>query len=114
MPDKDGKLTRKELDEAIASGGSVMVDGKVFATKAELDAHLDGPTEARTAELESDDDTSAEDKILAGNVDQVRAHVQTVTDPEELVRLYTAESDREVARKGVLAAIEARTAELEG
>lgn len=58
--------------------------------------------------------TSVEDTILAGNVDQVRAYVQTVTDPEELVRLFTAESDREVARKGVLAAIEARTAELEG
>lgn len=57
--------------------------------------------------------TSAEDTILAGNVDQVRAHVQTITDPEELARLVDAESDREVPRKGVLAAIEARTAELE-
>lgn len=58
--------------------------------------------------------TGAEDVILAGNVDQVRAYVQTVTDAEELVRLHAAESDREVARKGVLAAIEARAAELEG
>lgn len=115
MPDENGNLTRTELEAAIASGGSVLIDGQIFATKVELDAHFGGAIEARTAELEveGEDDTTEEDKILAGNVEQVRAHIQTITDPEELMRLFVAESDREVARKGVLSAIEARTAELE-
>ena len=112
MPDENGKLTRSELEAVIASGGSVLVDSQIFATKAELDAHFGGAIEARTAEIE-ESDTAPEDAILAGNVEQVRAHIQTITDPEALMRLFVAESDREVARKGVLSAIEARTAELE-
>lgn len=112
MPDENGKLTRNELEAVIASGGSVLVDGQIFATKAELDAHYGDAVDAGTAEL-AESDTAAEDKILAGNVDQVRAHIQTITDPEELMRLFVAESDREVSRKGVISAIEARTAELE-
>lgn len=131
------KLTREEMEAVIANRGSVMYKGRIIRevknlpSRAELaagdpvaEAKTREHLEARIAELEAEKAklgqaapaetaVSPEDEVLAGNVEQVRAYVATVTDVEELARLVRAETDREVPRKGVFAAIETRTAELE-
>lgn len=59
----------------------------------------------------STDDTPSEPGPLDGSVDELSAHLETVTDADEVQALIDAETAGK-SRKGALAALEARRDEL--
>ncbi len=104
------KKTAEDIDAEIA---------RLVAEKAKLgksgmsveDTKTSGEPESSGAGGQQSE-PSDEDKVLAQNVPDVAAYVAKATDAAELERLLAAENDREVPRKGVTSAIEARLEEL--
>jgi hypothetical protein len=93
----------RTLAGLVGEGGA-----KAIASAPENKA-VTGPDATKTAEGGENDD----DELVAGTVPEVVERVEAATTAEELDRIEAAENDREIPRKGVLSAVEAKRAELE-